>query len=47
MASAALMQLDWDAASRRLWAARDLVAGELRPALAAVISDLQQVSQGG
>jgi hypothetical protein len=46
MASAALMQLNWDVASKRFWAARDLVARELRPALASVISDLQQVVQG-
>jgi hypothetical protein len=46
MASASLMQLNWDVASKRFWAARELVARELRPALAAVISDLQQVVQG-
>ncbi len=45
MASAALMQLNWDVASTRFWAARELVPRELRPVLAAVISDLQQVTQ--
>ncbi|MDP1569182.1 MAG: carboxypeptidase-like regulatory domain-containing protein [Vicinamibacterales bacterium] len=45
LASAALMQLNWDVASTRFWTARDLVARDLRPALAAVISDLQQVTQ--
>jgi hypothetical protein len=45
LASVALMARDWDTASKMLWAARDLVPRDQRPALAAAINELQQVAR--
>lgn len=45
LASVALMIRDWDTASKMLWAARDLVPRDQRPALAAAITELQQVAR--
>lgn len=47
LGAAALIRLNWDEASKRYWAAREAAPRELRPALAATITDLQQVTQGG
>ncbi len=45
LASVALMTGNWDAASKMLWIARDLAPRPQRPALAAAIAELQQVSR--
>lgn len=45
LASVALLLNDWDTAAKMLWAARDLVERDQRPALAAAIAELQQVSR--
>ncbi len=45
LASVALLLNDWDTASKMLWSARDLVPRDQRPALAAAIAELQQVSR--
>jgi hypothetical protein len=48
LAAPALLTLgDWDGAGKSLWAARELVPKDLRPALAAAIGDLQVVSKVG
>jgi hypothetical protein len=44
-ASAALMALQWEAAGKIIWDARDLVPKEQRPALAAAIDDLRGVAR--
>lgn len=45
--SAALMQSDWDRASKQYWQAREVAPANLRQALAATLADLQQVSAPG
>lgn len=45
LTSAALMERDWDAASKLMWTARDLAPKDQRPALAAAITDLQQIAR--
>ena len=44
-ASAALMALQWEAAGKIVWDARDLVPKEQRPALAAAIDDLRAIAR--
>ena len=44
-ASSALMALQWDAAGKIVWDARDLVPREQRPALAAAIDDLRGIAR--
>ena len=44
-ASAALMALQWEAAGKIIWDARDLVPREQRPALAAAIDDLRGIAR--
>ena len=44
-ASAALMALQWEAAGKIVWDARDLVPKEQRPALAAAIDDLRGIAR--
>ncbi len=44
-ASAALMALQWEAAGKIIWDARDLVPKEQRPALAAAIDDLRGIAR--
>ena len=44
-ASAALMALQWEAAGKIVWDARDLVPREQRPALAAAIDDLRGIAR--
>jgi hypothetical protein len=44
-ASAALMSLQWEAAGKIVWDARDLVPREQRPALAAAIDDLRLIAR--
>ena len=44
-ASAALMAMQWEAAGKLIWDARDLVPKEQRPALAAAIDDLRGIAQ--
>jgi hypothetical protein len=44
-ASAALMALQWEAAGKIIWDARDLVPREQRPALAAAIDDLRAIAR--
>ena len=44
-ASAALMALQWEAAGKLIWDARDLVPREQRPALAAAIDDLRGIAR--
>jgi len=44
-ASAALMALQWEAAGKIIWDARDLVPKEQRPALAAAIDDLRAIAR--
>ncbi len=44
-ASAALMGLQWEAAGKIVWEARDLVPREQRPALAAAIDDLRAIAR--
>jgi hypothetical protein len=45
LASAALMDRDWESAGKFLWIARDLAPKDQRPALAAAIGDLQQIAR--
>jgi len=45
LGSVALMVHDWDTASKMLWTARDLVPRDQRPALAAAITELQQIAR--
>ncbi|MGH9384540.1 MAG: hypothetical protein ACRD2N_09670 [Vicinamibacterales bacterium] len=45
LTSAALMERDWETAGKLLWTARDLAPKDQRPALAAAISDLQQIAR--
>jgi hypothetical protein len=44
-ASAALMALQWEAAGKIIWLARDLAPKEQRPALAAAIDDLRGIAR--
>ena len=44
-ASSALMALQWEAAGKMVWDARDLVPKEQRPALAAAIDDLRGIAR--
>ena len=44
-ASAALMALQWEAAGKIVWDARDLAPKEQRPALAAAIDDLRGIAR--
>jgi hypothetical protein len=44
-AGAALMGLEWEAAGKILWDARDLAPREQRPALAAAIDDLRAIAR--
>jgi hypothetical protein len=44
-ASAALMALQWEAAGKIIWDARDLAPKEQRPALAAAIDDLRAIAR--
>jgi hypothetical protein len=44
-ASAALMALQWEAAGKIIWDARDLAPREQRPALAAAIDDLRAIAR--
>jgi hypothetical protein len=44
-ASAALMAMQWEAAGKIVWDARDLVPREQRPALAAAIDDLRAIAR--
>ena len=44
-AGASLMARDWEAAGKIIWAARDLVPREQRPALAAAIDDLRAIAR--
>jgi hypothetical protein len=44
-ASSALMALQWEAAGKIVWDARDLVPKEQRPALAAAIDDLRGIAR--
>jgi hypothetical protein len=44
-ASATLMALQWEAAGKIVWDARDLVPKEQRPALAAAIDDLRGIAR--
>lgn len=44
-ASATLMALQWEAAGKIIWDARDLVPREQRPALAAAIDDLRGIAR--
>jgi hypothetical protein len=43
--SAALLAMDWEAAGKLVWDARDLVPRDLRPALAAAIDDLRGIAR--
>lgn len=45
LASATLMALQWEAAGKLVWEARDLVPKEQRPALAAAIDDLRGIAR--
>jgi hypothetical protein len=45
LTSAALMERDWESAGKLMWTARDLAPRDQRPALAAAISDLQQIAR--
>lgn len=45
LASVALLLNDWDAASKMFWAARELAPRDQRPALAAAITELQQIAR--
>lgn len=45
VSSAALMAMQWEAAGKLIWDARDLVPKDLRPALAAAIDDLRGIAQ--
>jgi hypothetical protein len=45
LSSALLMGLEWEAAGKVLWDARDLAQRELRPALAAGIDDLRGIAR--
>ena len=44
-ASSALMAMQWEAAGKIVWDARDLVPREQRPALAAAIDDLRAIAR--
>ena len=44
-ASAAMMALQWEAAGKIIWDARDLAPREQRPALAAAIDDLRAIAR--
>lgn len=44
-ASATLMAMQWEAAGKMIWDARDLVPKEQRPALAAAIDDLRGIAR--
>lgn len=44
LAAVALMRADWDTASKMLWTARDIAPRDQRPALAAAVTELQQIS---
>jgi hypothetical protein len=44
LASTALMQHNFDRASKMFWAANDLAPRDLRPALGAAVKDLQQIT---
>lgn len=44
-ASATLMAMQWEAAGKIIWDARDLVPKEQRPALAAAIDDLRAIAR--
>lgn len=45
--SAALMNSDWDRASKHYWQARDLAPADLRPALGNTITELQKIAATG